>query len=750
MQRFISLTLFLKAALLIQAQSSASRTLPLRFINAQSKQNITLSADSVLLQQNNQPRRLGSDKLLRQEKAVDTLEIKAPSYKKQRYILRWDTLTQSVLSVFLIPEQWELDTAVIQASSFTQKADRIIFKVGKELAQNATRLSDLLIRTPMITLSGEDEVYVGISKKVLFFVDGVETSGMASVKNLSPKNIKSIEVVTYPSVAFSQYDALIYITTNKDYYDVNLTLQVGNRNQNMIVLNTSAKSGKFYASLEAFYAFRNNTSRSETLLTQKDLPQVSIQENNMTRQNTVNLTARFSYQFNKKNVLNAYSDITYYTLQSAIRTRIPDRIDTSFSSERAFTTGAATLSYQHNRSKEEYFRISLQYTPGLQQLRTLPNPNDNTYFNHNWTLKAFYEGSFFEKEKSSLNYTIGADYNERRTPNTFTADNSEQKQTLFFTERTPAVFAALEYNYAALTLIGDLKYLYYYRHINASDPIPLYQAHTPIPRLNISYALNDNNYLKFSYKYGLDLPDISYLNPFVNKADFINNTSGNAVLESAPYHSVSLSFSRNNPKGFLDLSLRGYYSGKEFSDLSSNTPLPHILQASPINAQYSSYRAQINFSRQFGKKAAHSFSLFAAAGPSFIRYRTFFNRQINLYLSASLSLYLFKNTYMDIYVRYLQPQVLLQGHKINNLFNYLNLRTTIKKIVTLSFFTNNPLNFGAFDYTFINTPDIKQRITRRYNYQTYELNIQVNLFQGEKQRAASIGPIENEEFKRKN
>ena len=89
-----------------------------------------------------------------------------------------------------------------------------------------------------------------------------------------------------------------------------------------------------------------------------------------------------------------------------------------------------------------------------------------------------------------------------------------------------------------------------------------------VPTANLSYNISMTSNVGLTYNMRISRPGITYLNPYVNRADPTSISYGNTNLDVEKSHNVALVYNMFTPKLMLNLNLRYTYSGNGIEEYS--------------------------------------------------------------------------------------------------------------------------------------------------------------------------------------
>ncbi len=132
-----------------------------------------------------------------------------------------------VKNIYLEEDLEQLDEVMITGRSRTQKFDRTVQLVTRDMRVGAGTAADILGKVPGINIDKfSNKITVNNKDNVLVLVDGVRKNE-GYIKDIAPDRINSIEVIQNPTGRYLSegYSALINVVLKKDYSGISVGLE---------------------------------------------------------------------------------------------------------------------------------------------------------------------------------------------------------------------------------------------------------------------------------------------------------------------------------------------------------------------------------------------------------------------------------------------------------------------------------------------------------------------------------------------
>lgn len=519
--------------------------------------------------------------------------------------------------VVLSPETNTLKEVVVvgKTQQVTNKIDKIVYNVEKDLTASGGNATDVLQKVPMVNVDINGNVSIRGDANVRVLING-KPSGATSanlsdvLKTIPADQIKNIEVVTAPS---AKYDAegsagiINIITKQKSTSGISGSVSggIGTRQNNF---NANVNYNKNRFSLSANVGFNNgwpqesanestqifNNSNAKSLQTTKGTNEVK----------RIGLVASVTagYDFNSFNSLsttfryndggferagtseNQFTDYmnsannSIYTGQSSAKNSFGG-FDWNGNYSHKFTKAGHELTFS---SQWSHSLINTDYQNIYSGFYTNQKAN-NEGTNNEYTLQLDYTLPVIEKFKLEA----GGKTIIRKISSDFQNYVPEAQNAFVFDPISSNLYnydqdVASLYTVGAVTLPKGFTVMAGARFENTAikgDPTNALQTNlspfkidygTFIPSFTLQKALSQSASLKLTYSKRISRPSFTYLNPFINKSNIQAQTQGNPTLDPEVSQTVEFGYSTFSQKRSLNIS--AYY--KYTSDLIEGIATP--------------------------------------------------------------------------------------------------------------------------------------------------------------------------------
>jgi hypothetical protein len=494
------------------------------------------------------------------------------------------------------------------------ESDKLIYSVEADPESKTGSVLELLRKIPLVSLDGEDKVYLMGKPGVKFLLNGKNSSMLDRnarevLRNMPAQTVKDIEVITNPS---SKYEAegasgMINIITRRKMPD--------------------GYSGRVNAGMNTLKGYNSNfyfASKADKFIYSVNVSQTHWANENsfleMSRVNMLSATDRFvrkkwygdvfsdwnqvnseaSYEADSMNLISFSLNGNMGKSQNKGHTSVSnyDQSDTQtsgfqnwFNSGSGFNSYTGNLDYQRMFKKQgRMFTLSGRYdhSPGER-------------FSDNEVLGIMNYPGYHQIISSDMvnnEATIQVDYTDRiRNKNQMEAGFKQIWRGSFSNSDFLRYDGAVQTWVRDLSRINDLNYrqsvlgiyITYSLKLGKADMKAGLRAENTVnngffksardtgftnrmfnlvPYFLVSGNGEKGRAAKFSYTQRLSRPGIWYLNPFRNDADPQNISMGNPQLETEITHSFDFSRSRFTKKYNFSLNLNGTFSNNLINDIS--------------------------------------------------------------------------------------------------------------------------------------------------------------------------------------
>ena len=509
-----------------------------------------------------------------------------------------------LVAVYLSPVAGQLGNVTVRATRplIEQSSDKITYNVENDPAAKTETASDILRKTPLITVDGEGNVQLNGQSNFKILLNGKETAMFAqnvkeALKGFPGALIVKIEVITSPS---AKYDAegvggIINIITKKKVVGFNgsLSSHYSTLNNYSESINLNIKTGK--VGITGYYSLSGVRPQKSIVLSETEAfdPTVFATrhfDGRRTRKSFYNSgNLELSYEVDSLNTLVAYGNVggghsnslldqqilTTYTSAPATQSRLNQDVSAEYPSSSVgadYTRKFANkpeqeLSFRFNGqfSRNEDMNSSIQDNPG--QDRFVLNNSESR--NKEYTVQL----DFVKPLRKSHRLETGTKVIARRAESDFGSlikynQAEEYMNNPMNTDRFQyhqEVYSAYG-SYSATWKKYNVRLGLRLEHttINGdfvTSKTQVEQDYTKlIPNVHISRKFTPSLTSTLAYNQRLQRPYITNLNPFVNNNDSLNIYYGNPNLGPQVLHTLTLQNRITKGKTFMNVMLYGSYS----------------------------------------------------------------------------------------------------------------------------------------------------------------------------------------------
>jgi len=496
-------------------------------------------------------------------------------------------------------------TIAASAPIVENKLDRIVYNAANDLSSQGSTALEMLRKVPQVTVDLDGNVELQGNSNIRFLINGKPSSvfgnSLADALSAIPASqIQRIEAITIPG---AKYDAQgtggiinIILKESKIHgYNGSLNLSAGTRLENSS-LNVAVRQGSIgFNGYLSGNALRTTNTPSRQDRTSMDLVSGSTSE---LIQNGGTYFDRSGYQagigmdwdLSHKDNWNAGLSINHFGNHGS--SYVSRDIITHDSSGRNMASSSNTgmtdsryqnhsldwnLSYKHSFSKEGQ-ELSIQYHSSLDPSETnfrqtqtdagITAPNsgtstDNQVFDHASEISIDYSQPVNERVswesgmKLSLEHINSqSDVSNLQTGGSDFVYNPTQSYTMDYKSQVYAAYVTASFPFFhILDIKAGLRYEY--NAIQLAFPgaqVPENQFLAPT--IILSHKFEHSQTLKLAYTRRIERAEVWTLNPFVDRSDPYNLSTGNPALLPEIGNNLELGYSRNFEKGnVLNVSL---------------------------------------------------------------------------------------------------------------------------------------------------------------------------------------------------
>lgn len=524
-----------------------------------------------------------------------------------------DVVIIEIPALQLTPSHKDLAAVMVSARRplIEQTEDKLIYNTEADPSNTGQMATDVLRKTPFITVDGEGNVRLNGQTNFKVLLNGKETAmftknAKEALQSFPANLIKSIEVITSPS---AKYDGegvggIINIITKKKIvgYNGNIGINQNTLGNTSVNANMSFKYGKF--GLSGYYGLNRadgikarNASETESFNPMAFYKRISTgQRKNNNFYNYGNI--ELSLDIDSMNTLSTYGSINGGRSEN-VNHRIfdliaPNKIDTTttvFDDNFSFRYPSwnwgtdfihkfrrnaeqeLTLKMFHDYSDDNNLLLSDQYSAGSHRSVI----NDNKASNRQSTWQLDYVHPFKNKMKLETGFKLitrnaSALYQSqyRYSPNDKFIIDSSNSDNFHYRQYVYGAYATWRFNIKKLSFrIGSrIERTVIDGNFVKSKTTVEQDYLTFMPSFFVSRKFANIHTLSLSYTKRLSRPYIWDLNPFVQNTDSLNLNFGNPHLDPEIYHSIELGYTVLKGKTNINIRLTENFSNSQIARYS--------------------------------------------------------------------------------------------------------------------------------------------------------------------------------------
>ena len=488
-----------------------------------------------------------------------------------------------------------LDELVVVAKKELIKSDgaSLTYDLSEDDSSKGLTLIDALKKVPMVTVDGQDNIYINGDSNFKIYVNGKEDPMMEAnysqlFKSMPADAVLKVEVITEPGAKFDAEGSggiLNLITETKqrkDGYSGSVNASLSNRDYNLSFFGRM-KYDKFSLDANASYgatSFSDQTN-DQTFTTVDDSSDANHRQVMSQLQKIgfyfVNAGLNASWEINEKNLftfggsfMNLDGSLKDYTSQTGMYNRadiLQWQYRQRISGGLKMLSASANASYQHSFDTSGHRMVlAYLYNFGRNPMNLTTNTfdpvnfvidspytaNNNTNYNREHTFQADYANPFGgDKHKLEAGAKIIMRHNSA-IGNTGYGISSE---ALFFpTEGAVdmtqiqdiyAIYGAYTGHFGDLTANAGVRYEHTRMGIhNKLDPSEDFtrRLNDVVPNAALTYSFSPASNLRLAYLMRISRPNIQQMNPYQLTALGTLIQEGNPDLESEHSNRISLTY----------------------------------------------------------------------------------------------------------------------------------------------------------------------------------------------------------------
>lgn len=654
------------------------------------------------------------------------------------------------IALVAIPTQ--LNEVLVSADKplLEQNADKIIYNVESDPESNTITALDLLRKIPLLSVDGDDNLYVNGSSSYRVLVNGRTTSlfvhNPTEVFRILPASgIKAIEVITTPA---SRYEAeglggiinLILHRKSIGGYNGSVNLEASSPKGYSFGSYLTLKKGKLGFSFNSGNSHADYPTTRRTYYREDKLRQNRLEQAGQSKSESSlrYWSGELTYEPNSLNLFTVSYNHSNSKGSSNSRQQSGLRNDSAELKEayNRFTTGESQLNgydfgldYQRSFKRQSEQLLTLSYkqsgSPGANTTDFFLEPllnyqgrlstTDNNERFREYTTQADYvhpiKKHILELGIKSIRRQSNSDYvyrNKDSLTGAFVLDPG-LSNSFDYRQKILAAYTSLNLKLGHWTLRagGRLEQTQVDANFKSSGTLAVQDYVSLVPNINLSCKLKSTT-LRLSYTQRLERPSLYYLDPYVDITDPRNIRYGNPELAPATSHVFGLSYNKLVKRTSFNASVSHYFTNNsiaQFTTLGSDS----VARTTFGNiGESQSTGLSLNASTTLFKKLYLNLN----GSTYYVQFSSIINGKprdndgytYNGYVSAALRLN--KGWRLSSNISYYSPGIFLQGKTTGNTRHSATVNKSFLKDgkAALTFTANNPFQKHRHSVSEVNDP----------------------------------------------
>ena len=510
--------------------------------------------------------------------SVEIQFIGYDTYKKEINLVPGN-LKQNIGTIKLNEGTAALDevTVVAETSTITQKVDRKVINVGKDLTSAGTTASEMLNNVPSVSVDSQTgNISLRGNENVRVLVDGKPTNVSAAqlLQQIPSTSIKSVELITNPSAKYNPegMSGIINIVLHKNANQgfngsLNTGVTAGHYVRYNASTNMNYKTGKvnFFGN----YGYNGGERYNFGFV---DRPTVNLQNFIFTNDNQSHLVkAGADIYINDKNTLSFYTTQNWFGSEGNGSVRIRNNANeltsnaTNFQDQDNYSQ-TYNVNYKLDFEKEGHnIEFEGNYTTtdapedALNTDAVDPNNGFLNYFNdiQNDRENILVNLDYTNPISKSGKLEIGAEYRTNNTENVNLTNQEDNPSSTFDYDRNIySGYVNYGHKFGKVTMQLGARFEQYeivgdFTQVGENDETVTDEIFSVYPSAFFTYNPSEKNQFQLSYSRRVDRPSIQQVNPIREWSTPLITSIGNSELVPQFTNSVELNYTRKIKGGSL-------------------------------------------------------------------------------------------------------------------------------------------------------------------------------------------------------
>ena len=501
---------------------------------------------------------------------------------------------------------------VAQKPLVKMEADKMTYNVADDADSKSSTVLDMLRKVPMVTVDGQDNISVNGSSSFKVYVDGkpsVMFSNNPSMvfKSMPASAVKNIEVVTNPGARYDAEGAggVLNIVMNRQDPMAMQSLNGVNGTVRASAGNRSLGGGVFVSGQQGKLSYSANAMVNYSKPGTTDVV-MEQQNGDGSILSTVGTTVKLpftmgnfslGYELDDMSSLNATFSLTGFNMKNNGTTSTRQTggaygqgfgYDTNMKMRNGRTSFSGNVDYQRFFNKERTQSIVLTYQLAYSPSKTEQDNNfltdgiaaidltDRNSINKEHTTDHTFQADFTTPVGAGQTLSLGSKLMMRRATSDakyYLADVYDERSSMDYLFKNTILAGYAEYagQFGKVGTKAGLRYEQTWQNVEyrlgqGQDFSTNYGS--LVPSASLSYTLSQGSNIGLTYNMRISRPGISYLNPYVNRADPNSLSYGNTDLDVEKSHNIALVYNMFTPKLMMNVNLHHNFTDNAIEQYS--------------------------------------------------------------------------------------------------------------------------------------------------------------------------------------
>ena len=505
------------------------------------------------------------------------------------------------------------DVAIVaQKPLVKMEVDKMSYSVAEDEDAKSSTVLDMLRKVPMVTVDGQDNISVNGSSSFKVYVDGKPNVMFSSnpsliFKSMPASAVKNIEVVTNPGARYDAEGASGVLNIVMNRMDTKAMESMNGYNGTIRVSagNRSIGGGAFVSGQQGKFSYSGNLMENYSTPGTTD---VEMEQKNGDGSILTSAATKVKIPFTMGNVSLGYelddmSSVTATFSLTSFNMKNDGHTTTSqtgglygngfnyvndMKMHNKKTSFSGNVDYQRffnkERTKSFVLTYQLDYSPSKME-------QNNRFSNTEMAVIDLTNRNSVNKEHTT-DHTIQADFTTPLGQNNKLSLGSKlmmrraDSDAKYYLADVYDERSSMDYLYKNTILAGYSEYTGQWDKLGAKAGLRYEQTWQNVeyrlgqgqnfstnygclvPSASLSYTLAPTSNIGLTYNMRISRPGISYLNPYVNRADPNSLSYGNTDLDVEKSHNISLVYNLYSTKLMLNVNVHHNFTDNAIEQYS--------------------------------------------------------------------------------------------------------------------------------------------------------------------------------------